>query len=87
METEQPAFSPHPPWAAHPDTAGGQCLADTLAELSGALDEHLDAEEAHILPLAAAHLTVSEWQELERDGMASLPMSQGPLMIHGTATP
>jgi hypothetical protein len=68
-------------WVDRPDTAGGERLADTLAELSRILDEHLDAEEAQILPLAAAHLTVSEWQDLERDGMAALPTSEAPVLV------
>jgi hypothetical protein len=32
-----------------------------------------------MLPLAAAHLTVSEWQELERDGFRALPKSEAPV--------
>lgn len=68
-------------WVARPDAGSGERLASTLAELSGTLDEHLDAEEAHILPLAAAHLSVAEWQELERDGLAALPKSQAPVLV------
>jgi iron-sulfur cluster repair protein YtfE (RIC family) len=75
-------------WAAHPEPATRGQLAETLTELSRALDEHLAAEERDVLPLAAAHLTAAEWQELGRDGVAAIPASQvalafGTMMYEG----
>lgn len=66
-------------WAAHPDPATQARLAATLSRLSQALDEHLAAEERDVLPLAAAHLTAGEWQELGRDGVAAIPKTQAAL--------
>ena len=68
-------------WAANPEPSGGERLADTLTRLSQALDEHLAAEEHDVLPLAEAHLTVAEWQLLERDGIDNLPKSQAPVLF------
>lgn len=68
-------------WVPRPDVESGQQLASTLTELSRALDEHLDAEEAQVLPLAAAHMTVAEWRQLEDDGMQALPKSEGPVLV------
>ncbi|WP_170286077.1 hemerythrin domain-containing protein [Nocardioides rubriscoriae] len=68
-------------WVDGAGAEGGERLARTLGELSEALDEHLAAEEEHVLPLAAAHLTVAEWQELERDGLAAIPRSEGPVLV------
>ena len=53
-------------------------LADTLDELHGHLVEHLDAEEAHLLPIAAAHLEPHEWDamaEKGREGVARKDMA------------
>ena len=50
-----------PGWRAAPSRSG---LADALDELGVALAQHLDEEEAEILPLVRAHITAAEWQEL-----------------------
>ncbi|WP_202879193.1 hemerythrin domain-containing protein [Nocardioides cynanchi] len=47
-------------------------LASLLDRLSDALVEHLDEEEASILPVVAQTLTVAEWEELARRGMAAM---------------
>jgi hemerythrin-like domain-containing protein len=74
-------------WAAHPNAAARTELADSLSLLTDALDEHLDAEEADVLPLASTHLSLTEWKELEEDGLKAMPRSQlafvsGMLMYH-----
>jgi len=63
-------------WARRPEPATRSALADSLSRLSDALEEHLDAEERDVLPLAAAHLSPAEWQELEEDGIKAMPKSQ-----------
>jgi hemerythrin-like domain-containing protein len=75
-------------WAVHPEPAARERLEEALARLAQALDEHLAAEERDVLPLAAAHLTPAEWQELGRDGVAAIPRSQvalafGTMMYDG----
>jgi len=49
-----------PGWRAAPS---GRGLADALDDLGVALAQHLDEEEAEILPLVRAHVTVVEWRE------------------------
>ena len=39
----------------------GAALATALAEFTAALVEHLDDEEAHVVPLIRAHITAEEW--------------------------
>lgn len=56
-------------WADEPNTDHGAKLAGALAALGFDLAAHLDAEEVHVLPLAAEHLTVEEWAELPQHGM------------------
>lgn len=70
-----------PAWSADPADAATEHLAGTLEELSRVLDEHLDLEEARLLPLAAAHLSPAEWAQLEERGMGSLPKAQAPVLV------
>lgn len=42
----------------------GTQLADVLQRLGDGLGEHLDEEEATMLPLVQAHLSSAEWQQL-----------------------
>lgn len=41
--------------------ADGEGLATALDEFTAALVEHLDEEEAHVVPLIRAHITAEEW--------------------------
>ena len=45
------------------------------------LAEHLDAEEQRLLPLAARSVTLEEWHELGKAGVAVLPRSEMPLVL------
>ena len=58
-----------------------EALAAALDELLLRITEHLAAEEEHILPLAAAHLTPAEWQRLGEEGIGGLPRKQLPLVF------
>jgi hypothetical protein len=66
-------------------TGAGQDERETLAtaweDLVARITEHLAAEEAHILPLAAAHMTSAEWQRLGEEGIGGLPRTQLPLVF------
>ncbi|WP_111766495.1 hemerythrin domain-containing protein [Nakamurella deserti] len=44
-----------------PQPATGEPLADRLDALCAALNEHLDDEEQHLLPLLQRYLSVEEW--------------------------
>ena len=46
---------------------GGEALAAALDEFTAALVEHLDEEEARVVPLIRAHITVPEWELLGQE--------------------
>ncbi|GAB2856934.1 hypothetical protein GCM10022221_65650 [Actinocorallia aurea] len=49
------------PWARSADAAARDALTAALTEHRAVLVEHLDDEEANLLPLAERHLTEAEW--------------------------
>jgi hypothetical protein len=59
-------------WSAG-DATARERLAGYLARLGAALGEHLDAEEAEILPLVHDHMTVAEWEAMEKDAAKHRP--------------
>lgn len=63
-------------WTEAPDSTTAQPLAAALDRLTDALCRHLDEEERSVLPLVEQHVTVREWAELGRHGMASTPRSR-----------
>jgi hemerythrin-like domain-containing protein len=70
------------------DPGSGTELAALLRRLHAVVEEHLNAEEQEVLPLAALHLTDAEWREIGEAGVASiakakLPMVFGMLMYEG----
>lgn len=64
-----------------PSSANGERLANTLEGLGEVLEEHLQDEEAHILPLAEQVMTADEWNELGREASRSLSTTQKELMM------
>lgn len=64
------------PWRDTGAVPAGSALATALDDLRAALVEHLDQEEAEILPLAAEHLSVAEWNELGESAVKSLPKNK-----------
>ncbi|WIM93164.1 hemerythrin domain-containing protein [Actinoplanes oblitus] len=66
-----------PRWAADADPAVRHELAQALTALHAVLVEHLDDEEANLLPLVTEYITVAQWSELSRRGRRSMPMRQG----------
>jgi iron-sulfur cluster repair protein YtfE (RIC family) len=60
-------------WQEDADGASARELAGQLAELAGRLDEHLADEEQDILPVVEQCVTASEWSELAKHGLASMP--------------
>jgi hemerythrin-like domain-containing protein len=51
-------------------------LVEALRDHIAVLTEHLDAEEAQILPVVADHLTVDEWDEVGRRGLETIPKNK-----------
>ncbi|GGQ42898.1 hypothetical protein GCM10010166_08880 [Couchioplanes caeruleus subsp. azureus] len=70
-----------PCWAADADAVLREELAQTLTALHTVLVEHLDDEEANLLPLVAEYITVAQWRELSRRGRRSMPMRQGLVFL------
>jgi hemerythrin-like domain-containing protein len=68
-------------WRATAGRNERETLATALEELTERITEHLAAEEEHILPLAAAHMTPAEWQRLGEEGIGGLPKKQLPLVF------
>ncbi|AEV84430.1 hypothetical protein ACWT_3407 [Actinoplanes sp. SE50] len=66
-----------PRWGAGADVVLREELAQALEALHAVLVEHLDDEEANLLPLVAEHITVAQWRQLSNRGRRSMPMRQG----------
>jgi iron-sulfur cluster repair protein YtfE (RIC family) len=58
--------------AADPRQPLCEQIATQLTELGSVLNAHMDEEEHTILPLAAEHLSVAEWEELGEISLAKL---------------
>jgi hemerythrin-like domain-containing protein len=77
-------------WVAEARPAVSEEVASTFDRLGTALLEHLDDEEAHILPIAARTITQAEWDELGEHGTSQMSPSQLPIlfgMVLEDATP
>ena len=68
-------------WLVEARPAVSEEVASTFDRLRIALLEHLDDEEAHILPIAARTITQAEWDELGEHGTSQMSASQLPLMF------
>jgi hemerythrin-like domain-containing protein len=68
-------------WRPNPTSSSGEELAVAFEQLAAALFEHLDQEEAEILPLAEEHVSVEEWGRLGEHGRDSTPRKDLPLMF------
>ena len=70
-----------PRWRADAAEAEREQLAAGFEQLSTLLDEHLAAEEAQLLPLAARSVSLEEWHQLGEEGMASIPKKHLPMIF------
>jgi hemerythrin-like domain-containing protein len=75
-------------WRAGAGASAAGSLARGLDRLTAVLGEHLGAEEAHILPVAAKHVTQAEWDQMGRAAgtqvdPALVPAAVGMLMYEG----
>ncbi len=61
----------------------GEPLAEAIDEFTAALVEHLDEEEAHVVPLIRAHITAAEW---ERFGQETFEKFTNPEKLTATGT-
>ncbi len=70
-----------PRWAQSADPVDRDRLADLLDRLHVHLVEHLDAEEEHLLPIAARAVTQAEWDELGERGRDHTRRSEMTLVL------
>ena len=61
------------PWRSTASVTDRSRLSSHLARLSSSLCEHLDTEEARVLPLMAQHISAAEWEEFTERGMEAIP--------------
>lgn len=59
-------------WKASRDDAGRSALAEALEVLGARLSEHLDYEEAQLVPLIEAHITFEEWAQMPGASLSKL---------------
>lgn len=65
-----------PRWRDDASEVDRERLADLHDRLHASLVEHLDLEEAEMLPIVARHLSEEEWHELGTRGRASTPKDE-----------
>jgi hemerythrin-like domain-containing protein len=68
-------------WRTDADPARAAELADIYADLHGALLEHLDAEELHVMPLVEACITQKEWAKIGKAAQRGTPLKDAPRML------
>jgi hemerythrin-like domain-containing protein len=70
-----------PQWTIDANENSRDQLADAIERMHAVLVIHLDDEERHILPLAARHLTVAEWDQIGERGLAGTPKNKRMIML------
>jgi hemerythrin-like domain-containing protein len=70
-----------PEWAAEPTAERGENLATELEHAAKVLEEHLAAEEAQILPVAAQTLSQEEWEAIGERSTSQIPKDKRMLAL------
>jgi hemerythrin-like domain-containing protein len=70
-----------PRWRTSAGAAERDRLVAQLSELSAGLDEHMEAEEDHILPLAARTVSLREWEAIGEAASAHHDRAVLPLLL------
>ena len=70
-----------PYWRATGARTSGAGLAAAVEELVSRLEEHMAAEETHVLPLAARAITPAEWAALGKSGMRKMSLRFVPVVF------
>lgn len=68
-------------WRHTPATHTGAPLAAMLQQISIALAEHFDEEEAKVLPIVERVITTAEYQEVGQRGLVSIPLTRRLIML------
>ncbi len=74
--TLERAMAALPAWQASAGASARDRLTEALVDHRGVLIDHLDDEEARLLPLAGRHLAQAEWNALGEHFVATTPKSQ-----------
>jgi hemerythrin-like domain-containing protein len=70
-----------PAWISSARAEQGEALAHSCEQLTTALLPHLEEEESLVLPLAATHLSQSEWDALAQHGFGAVPNERRVIML------
>jgi hemerythrin-like domain-containing protein len=70
-----------PRWRATAAEADRDVLAELVSRTSAVIDEHLQDEEAHVMPLIEQHVSQQEWLAFELAGHASIPQEKALLFL------
>ena len=68
-------------WETEARPAVAKEAAGLMDQLRQVVVEHLDDEEAHILPVAEASITPQEWASVGKAGVAKMTRAELPLMF------
>jgi hemerythrin-like domain-containing protein len=70
-----------PAWQQTAGASDAESLASAISELHTRLEEHLDDEERHILPIVGRAITPAEWDELGQRGFAAMPRQRALVFL------
>ena len=75
-------------WHSSAGSERGETLADALDRMIPLLNEHMGLEEERIRPIVEKYITVTEWEEMVKEGVArirpeNVPLVFGMLMYEG----
>jgi len=68
-----------PQWRSNPTSEASRRLADRVEHLVVLMDEHLQDEEKHLLPIAARTVTQPEWDAIADHNVKAVPLSKVPV--------
>jgi iron-sulfur cluster repair protein YtfE (RIC family) len=68
-------------WRSSAESEYGEALAVALDRLIPPLKEHMDVEEARILPIVEKHITAAEWNQMVEEAGSEIPQETLPLIF------
>ena len=70
-----------PMWQHAARARDADALATDIGELHALLEQHLDEEEQHVLPIVGRTISPAEWDELAERGFAAMPKRRGLVFL------
>jgi hypothetical protein len=68
-------------WRESASARARNAVADTIAQLLPALNEHLAAEEESAVPLIRKYITAAEWGAIAPEAAADIPPDRLPVIV------